>query len=528
MTLTNASSRPTAALTAILSAVALLIALVGAGNQPARADKFTPLEDPPTISIEANAVVVTPSGTLVDPMDPTTDDDDVEKYDSFTAFQPAFNGSSEVYNVFATITSNADDWEKNITRVRLCIYEDDAISETNAACGFVDDGIGPFTTAFESLTEKEPDEILIIEWNKAVHDGDSEFTGFQLLDDGENKHSLVDADENGLGSQAAFLSAGGDDSGMIRFAFRVSHAMQVSSKWGIRVAVESQPPAFNAATGELWDPESDGGGTSADPAECTETGTPVGCELPDAQSGTDSTAADFEVAYFGSMTAARDNTSNFGVMALGSISTVTEIGSGRYVANDASDLLIQATDFTNGTGGGEVTVPLALTGDLDDDNSSGFAPLTGVAFDSDPQDRARDQDGDLGTWAPDNRVSLDCKFDDNDELDLSEIRSAGTPDYAGWMQVTNAARVFVTEMTATDEGGEDLDSHACALTYGGGAARANVVFSNQVDLGVAQRTSDDAGDRVTFPTQEGFDESGDNIAGINPDSAPYDGSGSGS
>lgn len=478
MTLTNAPSRPTAALTAILSAVALLIALVGAGNQPARADKFTPLEDPPTISIETDAVVVTPSGILGDDMDPATDDGDDTKYDSFSAFQPAFNGSDEIYNVFATITSNADDWQDNITRVRLCIYEPDAIgalvspdNTVNDVCGFELGGLAAFTTALGDLPHKDPRDILVIEWNAEDHT-DSDLQGFTVLDDGDNQHSNVE-------SRAAFLSTSTNE-GLIRFSFKVSHAMQESDDWEIRVAVESQPPSFDTA-GEVCEDPEDGSCTAQDP----QSGTDI--------SGTSDTPVTYPVAYFGSMTTARDDTVNFGVVRFGEVVTRTEIPSGAYVANAVSSLIIQATDFTN-EDGATVTVPLAETGDL---------------FDAGNEERDEEQDGDTTTWAGDNTVSLDCKFDDTESLDLDSIRTGESPEYAGWLQVGNFARVFATGKEATGESSESLDAHACALTYGGGAERANVVFSNQVDLGVMKSASgsDTFGDEVDFPAQSGGDVS---------------------
>lgn len=475
MTLTNALSRPTAAITAILSAVALLIALVGAGNQPARADKFTPLEDPPTISIETNAVVVTPSGTLDDAMDPTVSAADTT-YDDFNAFQPAFDGSNEIYNVFATITSNADDWQENITRVRLCIYEPAAIGaldepndDVDVVCGFDLGGLGAFEADLGDLPHEDPSDILVIEWNKTDYDDGDDMTGFTVLDNATNKHANA-------GSEAAFLAAT-TNTGLIRFSFRVSHAMQESDDWEIRVAVESQPPSFDADGEECEDP---GTGTCA--AENPQSGTDI--------SGTVDIPSKYPVAYFGSMTAARATTVNFGVVRFAEVVTRAEISSGSYVANAVSSVIIQASAFSNGSGGAEVTVPLATTGDLF--NSS----------------RNTDQDGDTTTWAPDNRVSLDCKYDATESLNLNTIRAGASPDYASWLQVGNFARVFATGKAATPEAAETLTAHACALTYGGGAGRANVVFSNQVDIGIMKSiegASATFGDDVDFPAQLGGD-----------------------
>jgi hypothetical protein len=448
MTRTLAARGPIAPAAALASALAMLVALTGPGLLPASADQFTPLEDPPSIVVVGSEIYL-------------GDDDSIDPDDeAFTALDsgaiiPAFPESTEIYNVFTELTTNGD--LANVTEIRLCLYDSadpdfndeiagDQEDKIAAVCGIRAGAstTGPLTSAPSAWTDPEaagtanfdPKKVFVIRW-LADEDGE-ETPGFRV----EQGGSTVNYEDAG----SLFTPSGQEATA--KFAFKVSNAMQVSSAWKIRVAAESV-------------------------TDIDERGT-VG------QSAQDLTAGPFTVAYFGHMSAVAEEVRpavDFGVVVPSTTSKETGIRTGHYTANDASNLTIRATDFTNG----ENTIGLADNGDFGNSNSDrsesvpeGVTPLLNVTS---------------------GRAALDCAFTSTADL----VADAGI-----FVQVQNRARIFaISGITATGEAlRTNLSDHTCALSYSGGAPVANVPYSNTVVIGIMQRVDEvlaaSAADAVRF------------------------------
>ena len=444
---------PLAPAAVLLSVLMLIVALAGPGLFPASADQFTPLEDPPSIMIAGTAITIG---------DPAAEDgsggsiyanafnpEDAE-WENFEAFQPADERSTEIYNVFANITTNGQ--LKNVQRIRLCLYDSgddlgDTDAEADALCG-----IPLAQLSAEALpalpsatgTKNAPESRLVMEWRSAafhnalegLDEGDAVSVP-QVIIVGDNLYQdagtafNVDPDGTATGTAA------------VRFSFKVSEAMQVSEDWKIRVAAQSR-----AVIDE---------------------------EPQTTQSDIDAPDDTYTVNYFAMMKADRaaDGAINYGVVTPGMTFLKTKAGetddsitSGQYHANDLSALTIEATDFVNAETN---VIPLATNGDIDDTNfprwtASGGTPSLALAIKN----------------VPSGEASLDCAFSD-------EVVLTDEEDAALFVQVRNFARVLATSQPATGEGGTtSLGNHSCMLNYPGGGPVANVVYSNTVTLAMIQ------------------------------------------
>ena len=431
----------------LASALALLVASVTPGLHPAAADQFTPLEDPPSIVVNSTNIVVgnpQDSGESIDAnMDPSKTGSD-EPFDEFSKFQPSSGSSTEIYNVFATITTNGQ--LANVTRVRFCLYDskDDeyatpatidtdctipSAQETNAALP-------------ELSTVDEPKRLMVMEWQEGETPNIA-VVGSNNYEDAGTFFAVGDVTENGDNTRSA----------TIRFSFKVSNAMQVSDGWQIRMAAESQAEIDDVEQGE--------------------------------QSAIDEPATELTVNYFAEMTTNRATTDrtgesdpvsivvNYGIVVPGVTVLKTgasSIDSGDYTANDVSDLTIVATKFA--FDGNDIL--LAENGDISTDNSDRL-----TKDESDGGAEVTFAVADAIKNVPNGTVSLDCAFDDN--VDLAE-----TGDTDKFVQVITDARVLAAERDATGEGATDLADHSCMLNYPGGGPVANKDYTNTVTLGLTQ------------------------------------------
>ena len=453
MARSETTRHPFAPVLMLASALALLVASVTPGLHPASADQFTPLEDPPSIAVDtANIVVGAPQegegDEVTGSMDPTVTEG--SPFTSFTAFQPASTRSTEIYNVFATITTNGQ--LDNVTRVRFCLYDSNdaayAAESTGAALVDTDCSIpaGQATSAAlpARSTVNEPKRLMVMEWAAGEDDGPATITvvGGNNYADAGTFFDLANVVENdGANTRSA----------TIRFSFQVSNAMQVSSDWKIRMAAESQATISDVTQDE--------------------------------QSAIDTPAAALEVNYFAEMTTNRADAApiDYGIVVPGVTELKTGTGgedasitSGAYTANDQSALTIEATRFFNGGAAEEPdnTIELATNGDISQDNQDRRT----VVGDETVDDIGL-ADGILNV--PNGQVSLDCAFDDDVALTVVE-------DAAKFIQVRNAARVLATARSATGETASSLANHSCMLNYPGGGPVANVPYSNTVTLGLIQ------------------------------------------
>jgi len=428
---------------ALASALAMLVALTGPGLLPASADQFTPLEDPPSILVQADNILVgnpRPDGTDVTDeatgaMIAAVTGDPETPYSAFSAFQPASTRSTEIYNVFATITTNGQ--LKNVTEVRFCLYDsNDARYSTDANID-VDCGIPADLASSEELPEAPtttaPERLLVIRWI-AGETPTVTVVGTNNYADAGTFFDLEETTEDGTTRSAK-----------IRFSFQVSNAMQVSDGWKIRVAAESQASIAEAAQAKQ---------TSVD----------------------DASDVDLTVNYFAEMTTGRadSTTINYGIVTPGVTvlkTNVTDgddssISTGSYTANDASVLTINGTDFiTNG----EPTnaIPLATNGDIFADNTD--------RTDADSEE-ARSV---AITNVPSGTVSLDCAF-------VETVSLSDDAELQQFVQVRNAARVFALDISKTGESPTGLGRHSCMVNYPGGGPVANVVYSNTVTVAPIQ------------------------------------------
>lgn len=449
---------PLAPAAVLLSIVMLIVALAGPGLFPASADQFTPLEDPPSITIVADEIY-TGANAGLDPSD-----------SAFTALggaaiQPASPTASPrtVHNIFAKLETNGD--LGNVTEIRLCLYDaaDDAFldgsdpdeSAIEEQCGIPEtlsagSGLPDAPTAEDQAWHgdgPDPTRVFVMRWLASAYNTDegSEDNGFQVV--GANNY----ADANSL-----FTPSGQEATA--RFSFNVSNAMQVSSDWQVRIAAESQATIDSA---------------------------------PQTKQSAQDTAGPFTVGYFAQMTTPRTATS-FGIVAPGvtvfrtkSVSvgdSSTEIETGAFTANDATALTIQATKFTRVTGNGsDDEILLDASGDIWNGN----------------QDRS---DGDslaqmlaAMTNVEEDRVSLDCAFLDEVSFD-GDDRPDEADELKQFVQVRTSARVFALPGTSlgeprqTGELAETLDAHSCMLNYEGGAPTANVEYSNTVTVAPIQKS----------------------------------------
>ena len=450
MARSETTRHPFAPLLMLASALALLVASVTPGLHPASADQFTPLEDPPSILVNtANIVVGAPQegegDEVTGSMDPTVTEG--SPFTSFTAFQPAATRSTEIYNVFATITTNGQ--LNNVTRVRFCLYDSDDDAYTDVTVVDTDCSIptGQATSAALPAISavSEPKRLMVMEWAAGTPAtitvvGDNNYADAGTFFDLGNVTENVDANTR---------------SATIRFSFQVSNAMQVSSDWKIRMAAESQ------AT--------------------------IEGDTQDEQSAIDTPAAPLTVNYFAEMTTNRADAAaiDYGivvpgvtVLKTGTGSEGASITSGAYTANDQSALTVAATRFFNGGTAEDPTntIELATNGDISQENQDrrtvvGGDTVTDIGL----------ADGILNV--PNGQVSLDCAFDD--DVDLTDGEDV-VDDAAKFIQVRNAARVLATARSATDEDASSLANHSCMLNYPGGGPVANVLYSNTVTLGLIQ------------------------------------------
>ena len=443
---------PLAAAAAVLSALGLLIALTGPGLTPAAADQFTPLEDPPSIVVNTTAIMVGDpqdgsdnelTGSMIAAAD-ESDDGSGGTYDTpysaFTEFQPASGSTSDIYNVFATITTNGQ--LSNVTEIRLCLYDSNdshyaTASSIDSDCGIDDAQVSsdPLPTAASS--NADPTRLMVINYD---HSGptttvvDSENNNYT---DHGTFYDVSNVTENGDGTRSA----------TIRFSFSVSNAMQVSTGWKIRAAAES------VAT--------------------------INSNAQDPQSAVHVPTDTFTVAYFGEMTtgrAATTGTVDYGIvtpdvtvlMTNESGSPNNSISTGTYTANDYSAITIQGTDFQNSAN--SATIPLAENGDIWDSNAARSAGASVAQMETAIKN------------VPSGTVALDCAYVESVTTTLDQ-----EAELLDFVQVKeSAAREFLIDQSATDEDGVDLEPHSCMVNYPGGGPVANVVYDNTVTLGVIQ------------------------------------------
>lgn len=452
---------PLAPAAVLLSIVMLIVALAGPGLFPASADQFTPLEDPPSITVVSSEIF-----TLKDEATASLDLDDYEELDG-DAIQPAFPRSGTVYNVFLDLATNGD--LSNVTEIRLCLYDSadddfDTDEKIAAVCGIAedDDGTAPLSDAPTAWTNSSdadtanftPEKVFVIRW-LADEDGDGN-AGFRV----ENGGGTVNYKDEG----SAFTPDGQE--ARARFSFSVSNAMQVSSGWKIRAAAES--------------------------VSDTDTRDPKG------QSAQDLPAATFEVAYFGHMSNEESEVRpsiDFEVVVPNTTKVQQDIRTGHYTANDVSSLTIRGTNFTFDDAGTPRTVALATNGDFGQANTD--------RREKDRNDTAVTLDTPLNAAdavlnVPDGQVSLDCAF----------VAKATTADNASaFVQVTTASRIFATSgITATGEAlRTNLSDHTCALSYRGAAPVANEEYTNTVIMGLVQGTGVALGGDAPSPNFEAGD-----------------------
>ncbi len=431
MTRTLAARGPIAPAAALASALAMLVALTGPGLLPASADQFTPLEDPPSIEVQADNILVGDPAMAEASMVAAA----TGGYTEFSAFQPASTRSTDIYNVFATITTNGQ--LENVTEVRFCLYDSNDDRYSTSSNIDTDCGIPADLASNEALpdvvtADNDPRRLLVIQWEA-----------------GETPSVTVVGDNNYLNAGTLFdldgkteAEDGNSRSAKIRFSFQVSNAMQVSDGWMIRVAAESQ------AT--------------------------IDSEAQTKQTSIDTPTEELTVNYFAEMTTGRADsvTIDYGIVTPGVTvlrEGATSISTGAYTANDASVLTINGTDFINDPGMVENTIALAANGDIFDIN----------------QDRTA-EDTQAGRFAaiknvPTGTVSLDCAFATAIDLETDE-------DVQKFVQVRNAARVFALGIVKTGESATSLADHSCMVNYPGGGPVANVVYSNTVTVAPIQST----------------------------------------
>jgi hypothetical protein len=442
MNRTHALRGPIAPVAALASALAMLVALTGPGLTPASADQFTPLEDPPSIVVQADNILVgDPVMDVTDPM-VAQSGTDVDEYAAFEAFQPASPQSGEIYNVFATITTNGQ--LENVTEVRFCVYDsnDDryaTASNIDTDCG-IPAALAPNDPLPAIVTEdNDPTRVLVIQWEAG---GTPTIT---VVGDNNHLNAGTEFDLDGKTEAAD----GNTRSAKIRFSFKVSNAMQVSAGWKIRVAAESQ-----ATIG-------DGEGS-----------------IQGEQTSIDLPTNPLTVNYFAEMTTARESAINYGIVTPG-LTILKEgddsISTGAYTANGASVLTINGSDFVNdpGMGAPENTIALATNGDI-------FVPNDGRTDGDDEASRVAAIKNVLtGT------VSLDCAFAPSIDLEVDD-------DLKKFVQVRNAARIFALGIAKTGEDATELADHSCMVNYPGGGPVANVVYSNSVTVAPIQSVGEPA------------------------------------
>lgn len=313
---------------------ALISSLLASG---ARADVFTPTNDPPTVE------------NLVLP----------------EAMQPASPRSTAVYDLVATVGSQGT--VANLKTVSMCWYKGSASS----SC---DDAATDPKTQFKMIWTQSTNSFSVVGTNNYRNAGSSTTYG----------------DGTALSMD-------------VTFKFRISDAMLFGEDWNVKVSVVDQQD----------------NSTPADPMFSSEI-----------------EASNLVVLYFGAVST-QPSSKPFGALGFGESNDVTNVSTGQFRANSASDINISATDFTY----------LSNTIPLDTSNSS---PASGY-------------------------VAMDCNQGENFG-DSPPVRVSSSPQ----LLISN---VF---SSGTGESTDTTFPHSCRLVFGGGAAVANVLYTNTVTIGIGQ------------------------------------------
>ena len=353
------------------------------------------------------------------------------------------NSSSPVYRQTITVSTNGP--TETIKRVGYCLintsdtvvrannsqfewYDSgaanrDVTNDVERNCGFNDDD--PTSVATPD-TGSERAVISIVYWTS----DDSfrvEGSGQHQIDDGGGDWGEATWSGNTL---------------TVKFTFRPSHGLlkQVSG-WAVRAAAQDQPQTV---------PNSDPGPQDFDP-QLSQIYWGMSSHLEGEVTSADISNRDdwnfASVGYYGAIVSDRENVS-YGTLRKDQERTVTDITTGRYIANAESDIWIEALDFESGvTGGNRLTY-------------------------------ATDRSPGLGF------VAFDCSFEDHAAGDGNSIG-------ANPVIVSNTPAEIKNGLAATTTGNNpeqalDLnpDGMSCRLKYGGGADDASEVFTNRVIISI--------------------------------------------
>jgi len=465
---------------AIVTATTLAVS-----TQIAQADQFYAVQDPPEIEI----------GTVVE-LDNTQDPLVSTATETFTGFKPGKQGGTPaatdrpIFEVPVTVTTNAD--LQTITVVSLCLFQDDPTSivsdvgnasdsDLATRCGFAQGGTllnddGPGSVS--------PADTMAITYFGGDVDGDGTPTDVSSAD------ATVTVDLNGDGTvddavygvkmedatahtHLAYAPEVVTDTGTpgaytkeVKFRFQLSHAMANSADdWYLRAIAVTQPPDY------------DNSGTSVDvAAQWVQSVQADGIET---STGDISTTAGYDMLYYGALTTTR-TAQDFQTVVPEQAKTIAPITTPDYLANDTSDITIEATAFEATRD--SVTDTLELADAADDAPTSGNVKVRFVCVETSAYDES--SNGNEEPTAP-GATELDLRLDNGDGT--WQIPATGAPQVdviTGTNQSLLEDVVASNGTVGSEEAAQTPAEHQCTLDYQGGAAYGNEVYSNTVTMGI--------------------------------------------
>lgn len=455
-----------------------LVIGLGGGAMAASEDTFIPIQDPPTINIltaplsqsfndgasgsweavdrilpaaseavvragftgNAEVAEIDTNGSEPGDSDTSAEFDNTTSDDIDRVAPDRSTDSAPIYRQTITVSTNGP--TDTIERVGYCLINtSDTVIRDNAQfewydsgdtgnvvtndvernCGFNDDNPAAVATP-DPGSERAVISIVY----------DVELSSFTLENETSSQHELISTSSDATWN---------DDTLTIDFKFRASHGLlkQVSG-WAVRAAAQDQPNS---------EPDGEPGTVNFSP-QLSQTWWGMSEHM---EGEVNSSAIDnrgdwnyASVGYYGAIVSERESVS-FGTLRKDDSRVITEITTGRYIANATSEIWMEALDFKAQGAGNTVLA-------YKDSGSPG-----------------------------NNQVTYECSLEPG----------TGSPDTLGGDAIFlgNTPKVFANTLpfsTETNDPERSLDISAegmsCRLMYGGGASDASEVFTNEVIVSI--------------------------------------------
>lgn len=386
--------------------VALAIAsLAAVGLQPVQADTFFAYQGAPILEFSH----ITDGTSDVDELQPS-------------------KGTRTYHEIDVSVVSNGD--PDTIDQVTFCLYKGTEFTDTTHTNGdeTADDLCGYANGTGAAPSNPDPKHVAAFKWSGTV----SSTTSADWTKEGTNAHE-IDGSASAVATTTTTDYDDADEQSLtlnkttFTFVFALSHATANAIDWNVRVSAQTTSLGEDGAVG----------GTGADTD--VEQGSAIDAYTL-ASDGSTVVQNTYGVYFFAAFsTDTVRGQQDFGSVVEGGTSTVTEIDTASYWANDEIDISMIGTDFT-ATDGTTDTISLVT-------------------------------DDPTGSKA----VSVKCYTtgDDTSALDVPSISS--------WTADTN---ILLAAQGPSGEDPETADLHDCELTYGEGATFGDASYSNTMTLGL--------------------------------------------